>query len=112
MLLKSFSKINRNWRIITLRYFNPGGNHSSGKIGDWPSNFPNNIFPVIQEVILGKRPKIKVFGNDWETIDGSGVRDYIHVVDLGKTFIIFSSRTYKSTLEIGLNDRLIKLRCF
>lgn len=87
MLLKSFAKANSNCRVIVLRYFNPGGNHSSGKIGDWPSNHPNNIFPVIQQVILGIRPNLKVFGNDWDTVDGSGVRDYIHVVDLAQGHI-------------------------
>lgn len=109
MLLKSFANANKNCQVIALRYFNPGGNHASGKIGDWPSNYPNNIFPVIQEVILGKRPNLKVFGNDWNTFDGSGVRDYIHVVDLGKIFLIFSSRTHQSTLKIRINDRIIEL---
>jgi UDP-glucose 4-epimerase len=87
MLIKSLSKIHKNWRVISLRYFNPGGCHSSGKIGDWPSQSPGNLFPVVQEVILGKRTMFHVYGNDYETVDGSGVRDYIHVVDLGNFFI-------------------------
>lgn len=87
MLLKSLARVHRNWRIISLRYFNPAGCHPSGKIGDWPSKYILNLFPVIQEVILGKRSKITVFGNDWKTIDGSGVRDYIHVVDLAQGHI-------------------------
>lgn len=87
MLLKSLSKVHKDWRIISLRYFNPGGCHHSGKIGDWPSNYPGNLFPVIQEVIIGKRPHLKVYGNDWNTVDGSGVRDYIHIVDLAQGHI-------------------------
>jgi UDP-glucose 4-epimerase len=76
--------------VISLRYFNPGGCHSSGKIGDYPSKCPGNLFSVIQEVILGRRAMLYIFGNDYNTIDGSGVRDYIHVVDLGIFFVILA----------------------
>lgn len=87
MLIKSLAKVHKNWRVISLRYFNPAGCHPSGKIGDWPSNYPGNLFPVIQECIIGKRPMLKVYGNDYNTIDGSGVRDYIHIVDLAQGHI-------------------------
>lgn len=107
MLLKSLSKVHKNWRIISLRYFNPGGCHSSGKIGDWPSTYPGNLFPVIQEVILGKRHKLKVYGTDWPTIDGTGVRDYIHIVDLGKIFVMFSTRTHQGFITVGNDDKLV-----
>lgn len=67
---------------VSLRYFNPIGAHISGSIGEDPNDIPNNIFPFITQVAVGKRDKLSVFGNDWPTVDGTGVRDYIHVVDL------------------------------
>ena len=72
----------KEWRISSLRYFNPIGAHPSGLIGEDPLGKPNNIFPMIMQVAIGRLDKLKVFGNDWETSDGTGVRDYIHVVDL------------------------------
>lgn len=74
----------KNWRIILLRYFNPVGAHESGTIGEDPSGIPNNLMPYISQVAVGKRPHLNVFGNDYQTPDGTGVRDYIHVVDLAK----------------------------
>ncbi|MFM2399197.1 MAG: hypothetical protein RL341_1354 [Pseudomonadota bacterium] len=68
--------------VVALRYFNPVGAHDSGLIGEDPSDVPNNLFPFITQVAVGKRPHVSVFGNDWPTVDGTGVRDYIHVVDL------------------------------
>ena len=88
MLIKSLSKVHKDWRMISLRYFNPAGAHPSGFLGDWPSNYPGNLFPVIQEIIIGKREKLKVFGDDYNTVDGSGVRDYFHIIDLGTPNII------------------------
>tara|TARA_Y100001968_G_scaffold281210_1_gene278321 strand:- start:907 stop:1962 length:1056 start_codon:yes stop_codon:yes gene_type:complete len=70
------------WKIANLRYFNPVGAHSSGLIGESPLDIPNNIFPYITQVASGKLEKLNVFGNDWPTKDGTGVRDYIHVMDL------------------------------
>lgn len=70
------------WRIACLRYFNPVGAHSSGKIGEDPLGEPNNLFPYITQVAVGERRSLKVYGRDWDTPDGSGVRDYIHVEDL------------------------------
>jgi UDP-glucose 4-epimerase len=68
--------------VVCLRYFNPIGAHESGLIGEDPADTPNNLFPFITQVAVGKRPALSVFGNDWPTVDGTGVRDYIHVVDL------------------------------
>jgi UDP-glucose 4-epimerase len=70
------------WRIVILRYFNPIGAHVSGRIGEDPSGIPNNVMPFISQVCVGRRPHLGIFGSDWNTPDGTGVRDYIHVVDL------------------------------
>ena len=72
------------WSVILLRYFNPIGAHESGIIGEDPNGIPNNLMPYITQVAVGKREKLYVFGNDYDTHDGTGVRDYIHVVDLAK----------------------------
>ena len=70
--------------IVLLRYFNPIGAHESGRIGEDPKGIPNNLMPYISQVAIGRREKLSVFGNDYDTHDGTGVRDYIHVVDLAK----------------------------
>ena len=72
------------WSVVLLRYFNPIGAHPSGKIGENPSGIPNNLFPYVAQVAAGKLPCLSVFGNDYPTPDGTGVRDYIHVVDLAE----------------------------
>ncbi|MDF2054917.1 UDP-glucose 4-epimerase GalE [Priestia megaterium] len=74
----------QSWSIALLRYFNPIGAHESGRIGEDPNDIPNNLMPYITQVAIGKRDKLKVFGSDYDTHDGTGVRDYIHVVDLAK----------------------------
>ncbi len=74
----------KTWSICLLRYFNPIGAHESGTIGEDPQGIPNNIMPYISQVAIGKLPHLNVFGNDYDTADGTGVRDYIHVVDLAK----------------------------
>lgn len=71
-----------NWKIALLRYFNPVGAHESGRIGEDPNGIPNNLLPFIAQVAIGKREALSVFGDDYDTADGTGVRDYIHVVDL------------------------------
>ncbi len=74
----------KDWSIALLRYFNPIGAHESGRIGEDPNGIPNNLMPYITQVAVGKREKLSIFGKDYDTHDGTGVRDYIHVVDLAK----------------------------
>jgi len=81
-ILRDVYKSDSEWDITILRYFNPVGAHQSGKIGEDPNGIPNNLMPFITQVAVGKRKKLSVFGNDYSTPDGTGVRDYIHVVDL------------------------------
>ncbi len=81
-IMTDFQKANPEWNVILLRYFNPVGAHESGRIGEDPKGIPNNLMPYITQVAVGKREKLGVFGNDYDTPDGTGVRDYIHVVDL------------------------------
>jgi len=81
-VLADVSIANPNWNIALLRYFNPVGAHPSGEIGEDPNGVPNNLMPYVSQVAVGKRERLSVFGNDYPTIDGTGVRDYIHVVDL------------------------------
>ena len=76
-----------SWKIAILRYFNPVGAHESGLIGEDPSGIPNNLMPYITQVAVGKREKLSVFGDDYDTHDGTGVRDYIHVVDLADAHV-------------------------
>ena len=76
------------WRIATLRYFNPVGAHESGLIGEDPSGIPNNLMPFVARVASGRLPLLRVFGHDWPTPDGTGVRDYVHVVDLARGHIV------------------------
>ncbi len=81
-ILKDLYHSDKNWNIALLRYFNPVGAHSSGEIGEDPAGIPNNLMPYISGVAVGSLPEVNVFGNDYDTSDGTGVRDYIHVVDL------------------------------
>jgi len=81
-ILRDLYVSDKNWNIILLRYFNPIGAHQSGLIGEDPNGIPNNLIPYISQVAVGKLKELKVFGNDYPTVDGTGVRDYIHVVDL------------------------------
>ncbi|MBQ0008834.1 MAG: UDP-glucose 4-epimerase GalE [Firmicutes bacterium] len=81
-MLKSLYGEDNSWNFIILRYFNPIGAHKSGLIGEDPQGIPNNLMPYITQVAVGKLPQLSVFGNDYDTPDGTGVRDYIHVVDL------------------------------
>ena len=83
-ILKSLSFSDKQWRIIALRYFNPVGAHESGLIGEEPNGVPNNLMPYISLVASGKLNKVRIFGNNYETTDGTGVRDYIHIMDLAE----------------------------
>ena len=83
-ILSDIQKADQEWNVVLLRYFNPIGAHKSGTIGENPNGIPNNLMPYITQVAVGKLEKLHVFGNDYDTPDGTGVRDYIHVVDLAK----------------------------
>ena len=83
-ILKDLQKSDSNWNVVLLRYFNPIGAHQSGKIGEDPKGIPNNLMPYITQVAIGKQNELSVFGNDYDTTDGTGIRDYIHVVDLAR----------------------------
>ena len=81
-ILTDIQKADEEWNVILLRYFNPIGAHKSGMIGEDPNDIPNNLMPYVMKVAIGELPHVNVFGNDYDTPDGTGVRDYIHVVDL------------------------------
>ena len=81
-ILTDIQTADPEWNVVLLRYFNPIGAHESGLIGENPNGIPNNLMPYITQVAVGKREKLGIFGNDYDTVDGTGVRDYIHVVDL------------------------------
>ena len=83
-ILRDVYQSDREWNVILLRYFNPVGAHLSGEIGEDPNGIPNNLFPYISQVAVGKLKQLPIYGNDYPTPDGTGVRDYIHVVDLAR----------------------------
>jgi UDP-glucose 4-epimerase len=93
------------WRVASLRYFNPVGAHESGSIGEDPQGVPNNLMPYVAQVAVGRRPHLQVFGNDYDTPDGTGVRDYIHVMDLAEGHVAAVShlldRDGSMTLNLG-----------
>lgn len=84
IILEDIFKSDNEWNVTLLRYFNPIGAHKSGRIGENPNGIPNNLMPYITQVAIGKLPELSVFGDDYDTPDGTGVRDYIHVVDLAE----------------------------
>lgn len=104
LILRDVYKANSDWTVTLLRYFNPVGAHESGLIGEDPQNIPNNLTPYISQVAIGKLPKLRVFGNDYDTPDGTGVRDYIHVVDLaiGHVKAIEASKNNKGVFVYNL----------
>jgi UDP-glucose 4-epimerase len=81
-MLRDIASADTKWRMMILRYFNPVGAHASGLIGEDPTGIPNNLMPFVSQVAVGRRPRLRIYGNDYPTPDGTGVRDYIHVVDL------------------------------
>ncbi len=101
-ILKDVARANDQWGVANLRYFNPVGAHASGRIGEDPNDTPNNLFPYIAQVAVGRRKKLSVFGNDYDTRDGTGVRDYIHVVDLARGHV--AALDYLSDGERGAVD--------
>ena len=86
-LLEKLSAADERWSIALLRYFNPVGAHKSGQMGEDPQGIPNNLMPYVTQVAVGRRDKLSIFGNDYDTVDGTGVRDYIHVVDLANAHL-------------------------
>ena len=102
-MLRDIAASEAGWRIACLRYFNPVGAHPSGRIGEDPNGVPNNLFPFISQVAVGRREQVQVFGGDWPTPDGSGVRDYIHVMDLAEGHLA----ALKALLSGG--DQLLQL---
>ena len=106
ILNDTFMSQPNNWRIACLRYFNPVGAHESGLIGEDPLNRPNNLYPRITKVAIGKIDKIKIFGSDWPTRDGTCIRDYIHVMDLAEGHLLTLNHLSKEkpqmlTLNLG-----------
>ena len=98
-LLQKLSIADERWSIALLRYFNPVGAHKSGRIGEDPQGIPNNLMPYVTQVAVGRREKLAIFGHDYDTVDGTGVRDYIHVVDLANAHLC------------ALNNRLQNIGC-
>ena len=98
-LLQKLSLANPKWSIALLRYFNPVGAHKSAQIGEDPQGIPNNLMPYVTQVAVGRREKLSIYGDDYDTIDGTGVRDYIHVVDLANAHLC------------ALNNRLAAKGC-
>ncbi len=102
-ILRDVAKADPEWSVVLLRYFNPVGAHESGKIGEHPNGIPNNLMPYISQTAIGKREKLSVFGNDYDTPDGTGVRDYIHVVDLAQGHVKAVNYLYAHTGEAVFN---------
>ncbi len=99
-ILSDIQRADNEWNVVILRYFNPIGAHISGRIGENPNGIPNNLMPYITQVAVGKLEQLGVFGNDYDTHDGTGVRDYIHVVDLAKGHVKALAKLEKGS---GLN---------
>ena len=96
-ILTDVAKANPDWSVVLLRYFNPIGAHESGRIGEMPNGIPNNLLPYVSQVAAGKLAYLHVFGDDYPTPDGTGVRDYIHVVDLARGHIAAADFAMKHT---------------
>ena len=95
-----FLNSQNNWKIVNLRYFNPIGAHDSGLLGEDPIGIPTNIFPIINKVAINEIPKLQIYGNDWPTHDGTGLRDYIHVMDLADGHIAAMEYLEKNKSQI------------
>jgi len=98
-ILRDVHASDESWNVLILRYFNPIGAHPSGRIGEDPQGIPNNLMPFIAQVAVGRRERLSVFGDDYDTPDGTGVRDYIHVVDLARGHVAALEKLYTS--EVG-----------
>ncbi|XP_076046971.1 UDP-glucose 4-epimerase-like [Oratosquilla oratoria] len=93
-IMMDLARADPEWRVVLLRYFNPVGAHPSGRIGEDPRGIPNNLMPTIAQVAVERRPNLYVYGNDFETVDGTGVRDYVHVVDLARGHVAALSKLW------------------
>ena len=102
-ILRDLERSDPAWRIALLRYFNPVGAHESGTIGEDPRGTPNNLMPYVAQVAVGKRPKLQVFGADYDTVDGTGVRDYLHVVDLAEGHVAALRRLLGGAASLTVN---------
>ena len=102
-ILADLAKADASWKISRLRYFNPVGAHESGLIGETPSGIPNNLMPYVAQVAVGRRPRLQVFGNDYATPDGTGVRDYIHVCDLAQGHVAALRRLFSHAGSFTVN---------
>ena len=104
-ILRDIARADTEWSVVLLRYFNPVGAHKSGLIGEHPNGIPNNLMPFISQTAVGKQEKLSIFGNDYDTHDGTGVRDYIHVVDLARGHVAamdyLQQRTGESVFNLG-----------
>lgn len=98
-IFKDVCLSDKRWKIISLRYFNPVGGHPSGRIGEDPAGEPNNLMPYISQVAVGRRPLLKIFGSDYPTKDGTGVRDYIHIVDLAEGHVHAINKLANETID-------------
>jgi UDP-glucose 4-epimerase len=114
-ILRDVERADPRWKIALLRYFNPVGAHESGRIGEDPRGLPNNLMPYITQVAVGKRARLQVFGNDYDTPDGTGVRDYIHVVDLAEghvaalRYLLDQQRSITANLGTGRGYSVLEL---
>jgi UDP-glucose 4-epimerase len=102
-VLSDLAQADPAWRVALLRYFNPVGAHPSGRIGEDPNGLPNNLMPFVSQVAVGRLPRLRVFGGDYPTPDGTGVRDYIHVVDLAKGHVAAVRRLAEQTGVLTVN---------
>jgi len=103
-ILRDTAAADPSKRFTILRYFNPVGAHPSGRIGEYPNGIPNNLMPYITQVATGKRDKLFIFGDDYDTVDGTGVRDYIHVVDLAKGHVAALEHSAVGVSEFNLGS--------
>src|SRR5438105_1372562 len=114
-ILRDVERADPRWKIALLRYFNPVGAHESGRIGEDPRGTPNNLMPYITQVAVGKRARLQVYGNDYDTPDGTGVRDYIHVVDLAEghvaalRYLLDRQRSITANLGTGRGYSVLEL---
>lgn len=100
-ILEDLAVSDGDWNLISLRYFNPVGAHHSGQIGEDPNGIPNNLMPFISQVAVGKLAKLSIFGGDYDTVDGTGVRDFIHVTDLAEGHVAALNYLNKQTSSMG-----------